>query len=98
MAAWLEQNARTSSANPSSGYHAMDVALPRVDDTRWDKVFVALSFWDGWIDARNHDWNYYPGINESDWPVLGRHIVISIANDTPITQSVVLKRFERSKR
>ncbi len=35
-------------------------------------VRVALEFWDGWIDARNHDWLYYEGIGEHDWPRYAR--------------------------
>lgn len=32
----------------------------------------ALDFWDGWIDARNHDWLYYDGISKDDWPIHAR--------------------------
>lgn len=47
--------------------------LPLKD--RWTlHVSVALEFWDGWVDARNHDWQYYPGIARDDWPRAGtRH-------------------------
>jgi len=75
-------------------YDDFDGNLPRGKGPEFDEFFIALYFWDGWIDARNHDWEYYPGISESDWPVLARHIVHSIAADRPITHPVVLKRFD----
>ena len=72
MAEWLEQNAITSPDHPGSGYDEMNGALPRGVDVRWDKLFIVLSFWDGWIDANNHEWQYYEPIQENDWPRLAR--------------------------
>ena len=76
----------------------MDGALPRVDDARWDKVFVALSFWDGWIDASNHEWKYYEPIQKDDWPRLVDEIARSLREDREVTNSVILKRFGLRKR
>lgn len=48
----------------------------------WDENADALSmgfhFWDCWADARNHDWNYYPGITENDWPGLAREVADAV--------------------
>ena len=76
------------------GFDEFDAGLPRDDDTKLHKLFIALAFWDGWIDARNHDWQYYEGINEADWPVLAKRIVASLAEDQEITEPVVLRRFD----
>jgi len=39
----------------SAGYDQLDGELPRNAGPEFDKLHVALHFWDGWIDARNHD-------------------------------------------
>jgi hypothetical protein len=78
-------------------FDEFDANLPRDDQPEFNKLFIALNFWDGWIDARNHDWQYYSGINQSDWPVLARHIVRAIANDSEITEPAVLRHFNLKK-
>jgi hypothetical protein len=72
----------------------LDGGLPRGSGAELDKLFIALSFWDGWIDARNHEWQYYPGIEESDWPKLAKEIVKALAKDQEITQPTVLAHFD----
>ena len=54
---------------------------------------VAYSFWDGWIDARNHDWHYHPGIAEADWPYLADEIAVALRRGEPITNPVLIARF-----
>jgi hypothetical protein len=48
----------------------------------WDAEASALAmgfrFWDCWVDARNHDWSYYPGTLEGDWPELGRRVASAL--------------------
>ena len=44
------------------------------DPTGAHRLGIAISFWDGWIDARNHDWSYYPGVERDDWPLIARQI------------------------
>jgi hypothetical protein len=94
LAAWLEHHALISPDLPHEGYDVMDRDLPRDPDPRWRKIFVALSFWDGWIDASNHDWQYYDPICASDWPVLAREIAFDLRNDREISNPEVVKRFE----
>ena len=57
-------------------------------------VRLAMSFWDGWVDSRNHDWLFYEPITESDWPQFARHVASSLRSGTPISDPVVVKRFE----
>jgi hypothetical protein len=59
---------------------------------------VALEFWDGWIDARNHDWLYYPGIAVSDWPRLAHGIVEDLRQDRDISDEALLERFDFRRR
>jgi hypothetical protein len=52
------------------------------DDTpEFDKLTIAMEFWAGWIDSRNHDWMFYKGIESSDWPKLARKIAEDLAAD-----------------
>ena len=41
-----------------AGYEEIDALLPRGAGPEYDKLHIALHFWDGWGDARNHDWRY----------------------------------------
>lgn len=82
----------------SSGFREMDAELPRNADPRFDKLFLALAFWDCWIDARNHDWQYYPGTEEADWPRLARVIVRDLEQDRDITDSHIVAQFDFRRR
>ena len=81
-----------------AGFDELDVGLPRERKAEFDKLFIALNFWDGWIDARNHDWQYYKGIRESDWPILANQIVKALAEDREITEPAVLTHFDFRQR
>src|ERR1041385_7671814 len=57
------------------------------------KLHIALTFWDGWIDARNNGWPRGP-IATSEWPVLAEAVADELAADKEITLPVVLARFD----
>ena len=76
------------------GFDDLDARLPRGHGSEFDKLFIALNFWDGWIDARNHDWQYYKGIQEGDWPRLARGIVEALSADREISEPIVLAHFD----
>lgn len=78
-------------------FDEFDANLPRDDNPEFDQMFIALNFWDGWIDARNHNWLYYDDIEQSDWPKLARAIIQSIANNREIDEPLVLKHFNLQK-
>ncbi len=75
-------------------FDEFDASLPRGSGPDFNKLLLALNFWDGWIDARNHNWQYYEGINESDWPLLASRVIESLAKDQEISEPVVLKHFD----
>ena len=77
-----------------NSYDKLDAKLSRNVGPEFDKLFIALRFWDGWIDARNHDWQYYEGIRAEDWPRLARSIIADLQGDREITDEVVRKRFD----
>ena len=49
-----------------------------VDTEEEERLLTALEFWDGWKDARNHNWAYYPGVQRDDWPLLARQICLAL--------------------
>jgi hypothetical protein len=57
------------------------------------KLHIALTFWDGWIDARNNGWPRGP-IAIQDWPALAETVADELAADQEITLPVVLARFD----
>lgn len=95
MAGWLERHADASLNRPEEGFDEMDGLVPRVPESRWKKVFIALNFWDGWLDASNHDWQYYEPICELDWPVLARTVAEDLRADREVTSPLVLALFDR---
>ena len=56
-------------------------------------LVVALAFWDGWIDARNHGWPNGP-IALGDWPELARGVASDLEADRDIAAPLVLARFD----
>lgn len=54
----------------------------------------SISGMDGLIDSRNHNWLYYKGIKQSDWPVLAKRIVKSLEADEEISEPMVLGHFD----
>jgi hypothetical protein len=63
-----------------------------------DTIATGFTFWDWWTDARNHDWQYYEGITRNDWPRLARHVADSVEAGRPISDAVLIRRFERARR
>jgi hypothetical protein len=57
------------------------------------RLHVALAFWDGWVDARNHGWPSGP-IARDAWPVLARAVASDLEGDRDITAPLVLARFD----
>jgi len=75
-------------------YDEYDTILPRNDDPYFKKLHIALNFWDGWQDARNHDWHFYKGITKDDWPLLARIIIKYIKEEKEITEKIILEHFD----
>ncbi|HET9712635.1 MAG TPA: hypothetical protein VFP64_12155 [Pyrinomonadaceae bacterium] len=98
LASHLETAAEAQEAsNPpaiETGYDAFDEVLPRGEGPEYDKLHIALHFWDGWIDARNHDWQYYEGIAQQDWPQLARLIASDLRADREPQEKRILQHFD----
>lgn len=57
------------------------------------KLHIALAFWDGWIDARNHGWPPGP-IALSQWPDLAELVSADLEADRELSAPLVLARFD----
>jgi hypothetical protein len=57
------------------------------------RLHVALTFWDGWIDARNNGWPRGP-IRVEDWPRLARSVATDLEADRDVSDPLVLSRFD----
>jgi hypothetical protein len=77
-----------------TGFDQLDSELPRDAGPEFDKLHVALHFWDCWIDAGNHNWLYYPGLAADDWPRLARAIVHDLQQNRDISDERVVERFD----
>jgi hypothetical protein len=57
------------------------------------RLHVALTFWDGWIDARNNGWPRGP-IGLQEWPILARRVADDLEHDRDVSDALVLARFD----
>jgi hypothetical protein len=57
------------------------------------RLHIALTFWDGWIDARNNGWPRGP-IAVDEWPVLAEGVAADLADDREISSEPVLAWFD----
>lgn len=57
------------------------------------RLHIALTFWDGWIDARNNGWPRGP-IALEQWPVLAESVASDLERDHEISNATVLARFD----
>ncbi len=57
------------------------------------RLHIALTFWDGWVDARNNGWPRGP-IAVGDWPALARRVAADLEADRDISDPMVLSRFD----
>lgn len=76
-----------------AAYDIFDGALPREGGPEFDKLFLALRFWDSWADERNHGFPNFSGIAGEEWPVLARRVAQDLEEDREITDPAVRGRF-----
>ena len=68
--------------------------LPRGSVPSLTRLRVALAFWDGWIDARDHGWLGGGTIPKGEWPMLARRIASELSSDQDISDARVGARFQ----
>jgi hypothetical protein len=74
-------------------FDRLEHEFPVGKDPELGRLHIALTFWDGWIDARNNGWPRGV-IAERDWPELARRVADDLEADRDITEPVVLSRFD----
>lgn len=90
----IEKHNRGDFRKIGENFEVFDQNLPRNIGPEFKKIFLALNFWDSWQDARNHEWRYYKGIAQSDWPRLAQIIINDIEKEKEITSNIILKYFD----
>jgi len=76
------------------GPHRLAAARPAGDAAGLAELRLALTFWDAWIDARNHGWQTTAGIQPAEWPVLARAIAADLAAESPVSDPRVRTLFD----
>lgn len=94
----VEAHRRGSYADIGTAYdHVLNEVLPLWNHSG-GVIATAFTFWDWWIDARNHNWLYYPGIARDDWPRLAVHMAEVLDSQGTITDPQLLAKFARAAR
>lgn len=75
-------------------FDSFEHAFPLGDAGELTELRIALTFWDSWIDARNHGWQPTAGIQPEEWPALARGIATDLAALRPIGSERMRKLFD----
>jgi hypothetical protein len=57
------------------------------DSRAAENVAIALNFLDGWVDAANHEWLHYDGIEKND-------CATGLRSNRPIMAPIILRHFK----
>jgi hypothetical protein len=74
-------------------FDAVEHRFPTGTEPELGRLHIALTFWDGWVHARNHGWPPGP-IAEAEWPALARSVVADLQADRDLTNATVLRHFD----
>ena len=77
-------------------FDTLEREFPQGGASELTRLRVALTFWDSWIDARNHGWPSSGSIAKAEWPTLARGIAADLIGDREITDARVRARFDSS--
>jgi hypothetical protein len=75
-------------------FDGFEHAFPSGDDAALGDLRIALTFWDAWIDARNHEWQTTAGIQPPEWSALARAIAADLAAERTIVDPRVRALFD----
>ena len=74
-------------------FDAIEHRFPRGTAPELGRLHVALTFWDGWANARNYGFPAGP-IAVGEWPRLARSVAADLEADRDITDPTVLRQFD----
>jgi uncharacterized membrane protein YeaQ/YmgE (transglycosylase-associated protein family) len=75
-------------------FESVERLLPHGRAPELGKLRVAVTFWDGWIHARNRGWQADGHIPKRDWPLLARTVAADLEGDRDVTDVRVVARFD----
>jgi hypothetical protein len=75
-------------------FDSFEHAFPEGDDASLIDLRMALTFWDAWIDARNHGWQPTAGIQQGEWAALARGIAEDLTAKRDIVDPHVRELFD----
>jgi hypothetical protein len=75
-------------------FDSFEHAFPEGDDASLIDLRMALTFWDAWIDARNHGWQPTAGIQRGEWAALARGIAEDLTAKRDIADARVRELFD----
>ena len=75
-------------------FDSFEHAFPEGDDESLIDLRMALTFWDAWIDARNHGWQPTAGIQQDEWAGLARGIAADLTARRDIADARVRELFD----
>lgn len=75
-------------------FDSFEHAFPEGDDASLIDLRMALTFWDAWIDARNHGWQPTVGIQQEEWAALARGIAADLTAKRDIVDARVRELFD----
>jgi hypothetical protein len=78
-------------------FDTLERAFPYGSEAALGKLRIALTFWDGWIDARNRGWQPTRGIQPNEWPAVARRIAAELLADQEISDTRVRARFDATE-
>lgn len=74
-------------------FDAIEHRFPLGTAPELGRLHIALTFWDGWVHARNHGWPPGP-IGITEWPQLARGLATELEGDRDPTDAKVLENFD----
>lgn len=55
-----------------------------------ESVSFAFTFWDEWVDAANHGWQYHEPFSEQDWPRFAHEVAQAVRRgERPVNKFLV---------
>jgi hypothetical protein len=75
-------------------FDSFEHRFPTGADDEVTELRIALTFWDAWIDARNHEWQTTARIQPAEWPALARAIAADLQAERPIANASIRARFD----
>src|SRR5262245_12180527 len=81
-------------------YNRISAQIVEADSRYDDAVAFALTFWDEWADAANHDWRYHDTLSPADWPRFARQVAHEVrrAGFNPAVLSFLRSAFPRNRK